>query len=363
MLPCRVDFNHNGIVDAGDLREMVGQWHQVIPTGSAYDLSGDRQVGVDDIALVPAFLGRACSFIPTEANLKVAFIADQGFGKKASAVLQLIADEKADMVLHQGDFDYNDDPDAWDKQISSLLGPDFPYFASIGNHDTDAWLGYQQKLQARLGRISGATCSGDLGVKSVCRYKGLFFILSGAGTRGSGHDVYIRDQLAADNSIWRICTWHKNQHDMQAGGKKDEVGWQPYRVCQGSRAIIATGHEHTYSRTLTLTDVGNRAKGHGATGQPDQVQVGVGKTFVFVSGLGGQTKRDYHPAQHDDDTWWATIYTSDYYLRNGEEITNYNYDYGALFVTFYVDGDPTKARGYFKNIDGEIIDTFDIVID
>jgi len=29
-------------------------------------------------------------------------------------VLGLIGSEGADMVLHQGDFDYQDDPDAWD---------------------------------------------------------------------------------------------------------------------------------------------------------------------------------------------------------------------------------------------------------
>src|SRR5207247_11311402 len=32
--------------------------------------------------------------------------------------------------------------------------------------------------------------------------------------------------------------------------------------------------------------------------------------------------------------------------------------FGALFITFNIDGDPRKAQGYFKNIDGKIIDTF-----
>ena len=117
------------------------------------------------------------------ANLKVAFIADQGiddrnfYGMGARDVLQLIKDEGTDIVLHQGDFDYRADPDLWDQQINDVLGPDFPYFASIGNHDVDAWPGYQQKLQARLDRVTGASCTGDLGVKSACRYRGLFFIL------------------------------------------------------------------------------------------------------------------------------------------------------------------------------------------
>ena len=66
-------------------------------------------------------------------------IGDQGLGPNAIAVLELIKDEGARMVLHQGDFDYEDDPDKWDKQISDVLGSDFPYFASIGNHDVKKW--------------------------------------------------------------------------------------------------------------------------------------------------------------------------------------------------------------------------------
>ena len=42
----------------------------------------------------------------TPADFKVAFIADQGLRPHSIAVLQLIEDEGTDMVLHQGDFDY-----------------------------------------------------------------------------------------------------------------------------------------------------------------------------------------------------------------------------------------------------------------
>ena len=38
-------------------------------------------------------------------ELRVAFIGDQGLGPNAIAVLELIKDEGARMVLHQGDFD------------------------------------------------------------------------------------------------------------------------------------------------------------------------------------------------------------------------------------------------------------------
>ena len=72
-------------------------------------------------------------------------------------------------------------------RITEELGADFPYFVSIGNHDNRAWDGpdgYQAKMQARLDRVEGANCSGNLGIKAACTYDGLFFILSAAATGG-----------------------------------------------------------------------------------------------------------------------------------------------------------------------------------
>ena len=107
-------------------------------------------VGIVSILIFPheeAVIQKQTQSVP---ELRVAFIADQGLGPNAIAVLNLIKDEGAQMVLHQGDFDYKDDPDAWDKQISDVLGDDFLYFASIGHHDMNVLSGYQEKLYDRL---------------------------------------------------------------------------------------------------------------------------------------------------------------------------------------------------------------------
>ncbi len=278
-------------------------------------------------------------------DFMVAFIGDQGLSDDSRAVLQLIKDEGADMVLHQGDFDYKDDPEAWDQMINGILGPNFPYFASIGNHDTKAWPGYQQKLRARLDRIQDATCKGDLGVKSACTYKGLFFILSGAGTMGSDHDTYIKDQLAEDNSAWRICSWHKNQKMMQIGRQKDEVGWGPYEECRKGGAIIATGHEHSYSRTYLMENFETQT----IASTSNTLRIEKGKTFAFVSGLGGISfhREKDHLA---DNPWWAAIYTS-----------NQGANYGALFCIFNENGVESKGHCYFKDIEGKIPDRFAII--
>ena len=84
----------------------------------------------------------------TTEELKVAFIADQVINENAKKVLQLIKNEKTDMVIHTGDFgccnsiikylyvreSYIGTALDWDAQITNILGPNFPYFGTIGNH-------------------------------------------------------------------------------------------------------------------------------------------------------------------------------------------------------------------------------------
>ena len=293
------------------------------------------------------------------AEFRVAFIGDQGHLPSSFAVLELIKDEDAEMVLHQGDLDYDDDPDKWDRMITNVLGDDFPYFATVGEHDIKAWNegsiwdGYQDKLYDRLKKNPEITCVGDLGVKSACTYKGLFFILVSPAAKGSGHDSFIENQLNDNNSIWSICSWAKNMNKMQMGNKPDKTGWEVYNACKNGGAIIATGHEHSYHRTKTLIDIENQIVDP-QWPKPDNLRVKEGSTFVFVSGLGGYSIRDQdrclpisypYGCNHE----WASIYTSDQ-----------DANFGALFCVFNAGGQSNKAYCYFKNIDGEIVDEFSV---
>ena len=298
--------------------------------------------------------------IHTDVNFRVAFIGDQGHNPQAIAVLNLIKDEGAQMVLHLGDFDYDEvtvydggDPDAWDKMISDVLGDDFPYFGTIGYHDQKQWDGYQQKFNDRLKKNPDVECVGDLGIKSSCTYKGLFFILVSPGLKGSGHSSFIENQLNDNDHTWRVCSWGKSIHNMQVGQKENNVGWEVYENCKNGAAIIATAHYHSYSRTKTLIDIENQIVDP-EWFEPDKLRVKEGSTFVFVSGLGGKSIKDQarclptsYPYGCNGE--WASIYTSDQ-----------NADFGALFCTFNIEGQPNKADCYFKNIQGKIIDKFTI---
>ncbi len=300
-----------------------------------------------------------CNSPPTSQEVKIAFIGDQDINANAKAVLQLIKDEGAELVLHMGDLGYGDESSSqrvidWDNQINNILGVNFPYIATIGNHDVTSWSGYRQKLTERLSRTSTVSCTGDYGVKSSCYYKGLFFILSGVGTMGTGHTQYIQQELTRDNSIWSICSWHKNQQAMQIGGKTDEVGWEAYEECRKGGAIIATAHEHSYSRTKNLINTQLQTVDP-VWNSSNSTRVALGSTFAFVSGLGGSSIRPQlrclptnYPYGCNNE--WASIYTS-----------NQGANFGALFCTFNIGNDPKKGECYFKDISGRIPDRFTIV--
>ncbi len=280
----------------------------------------------------------------TPTNLKIAFIGDQGASKDSKRVLDLIVSEGADAVVHSGDLDYDDDPQGWEEMINDKLGPNFPYFVSIGNHDEKAWDGgdgYQARLEARLNRI-GLPWDGDLGVNSSVKFRGLQIILVGPGVMGKNHAEYVRDVLAQDKSVWSIASWHKNMKDMQVGGKDDDAGWDVYRESRLGGAIIATGHEHSYSRTHLLSNIEDQS----VIDTSDTLRVSMGETFVFVNGLGGKSIRE----QKRSGAWWASIYTEDQDAKSG-----------VLFGVFNKDGNERLADFYFKNIDGEIIDQFQVV--
>lgn len=321
----------------------------------------------------------ADSRLPTAPNLKVAFIGDTGYGNDFEAVLTLIKNEGADAVLHQGDFDYANDPDGFFARIDAILGPDFPYFASVGNHDRDAWNTdcgdsdgcYAQFLKDRMNNIGILPDDPNLDDQMYAvTFRGLKLVFTGE-RKTAGDSIYapyIQTQLADDNHIWKICSWHRNQNVLQIGTKDDETDWGVYETCKNNGAIIATAHEHSYHRTKTLTsmqnltvDTSQHPLSNGVPGNPDQLLVESGKSFVFVSGLGGHDMRNQDRCQPTTYPYgggpecnyiWANVYTSD---QTGGAQT-----FGALFIIFNYNGDPNKAHGYFKTIDGTIIDEFEI---
>ena len=308
--------------------------------------------------------------IPTDPDLKVAFIGDTANGAAFRSVLNLIRSEGAHLVVHQGDFDYDSNPAGFFATIDSVLGANFPYFASVGNHDIGSWRTdcsdpdgcYAQFLKDRMARLGVEPDDPDLNDQMYSvTHRGLKIVFVGQDSVIAGDNTYapyIRARLSADAHTWKICSWHKNQNAMQVGGKSDEMGWAVYETCKDLGAIIATAHEHSYHRTKTLTSVQMQVVDP-LCPDPNRLCVArgtPGKSFVFVSGLGGNSVRDQERCLPSTYPYgcngeWARIYTS-----------NQGATFGALFIVFRVSGDPNRAYGYFKNLNGQVIEEFDITV-
>jgi len=328
------------------------------------------------VSVQPRTVTRSCALLAVAASgfgaagqspippddFKIAFIGDQGLGPEPQAVLQLIAAEGADAVVHSGDFDYDDNPQAWDQQISEILGPCFPYFASVGNHDDQVFYGpggYQEMLANRMSCL-GLAWDGDLGARSTHTYQGILFVLTAPGVLGDGdldYAPYIRDQLAASAAIWRISSWHKLMEAMQVGGKSDDTGWDVYEESRRGGAVIATAHEHSYARTHPLRNCQNQVVDSVessfviARDDPD-TPPDEGVTFAFHNGLAGRSIRDQERclptlAPYGCNGEWGAIYAE----QQGAK-------HGVLFGIFNADGNPRLAHFYFKDVEGAVVDDF-----
>jgi hypothetical protein len=161
--------------------------------------------------------------------------------------------------------------------------------------------------------------------------------------------------LRGDPHIWKICNWHQNQQAMQVGNKTDEMGWDVYETCREHGAIIQTGHEHSYERTRTLTSTSSQIVDSTCPDAND-LCLGPERTFVNVVGLGGNNVRAQSRClpttfPYGCNGEWAFIYTSDQSATHG-----------AQFIVFNA-GSPELASGYFKNVNGQTVDTFTITHD
>ena len=285
--------------------------------------------------------------VEVERGLMVAFLGDHGTSDEAYRVLRMIKAEGVDLVLSQGDLGYDSSPDDFERMINQVLGPDFPFFASLGNHDRTEWARYWRLQHDRLSRRPDVVCTGLIGISASCTYKGLQFLTSAVGVfaldRPEYHAAFIHSELQRSAARWRVCSWHFPQSAMQVGVKKDAAGWGVYEACRKGGALIATAHDHSYARTYAISEFSNTPRV--ASYDADDIEIRPGETIAFVSGLGGQSIRK----QRRHDEWWAATYSASQGARPG-----------ALFCEFHVDDDPSRARCYFKSISGDIPDRFDL---
>jgi hypothetical protein len=286
----------------------------------------------------------------TDANLKVAFIGDTNTGTNFKNVLQLIKNEGADMVMVQGDLMYSGATGSqWLSTIDNAINKSWPgstatvtipYFVSKGNHDADWAATIAPGLKSRMANWGISPENGDPTTRNYSVvYRGLKMVMVPDSETSPTRADYVAGRLATDTHLWKICSWHKNQRATNVGEKPDEMGWPIYENCRKYGAIVAQGHSHTYSRSKTITN--DTAQTVDPTcSDPFNLCVSPNRHIFFDSSLGGTDTRSLNTTYVAKPYWGAT----------------YGGNFGALFIEFNVDGNPNKARGYFKTIAGTIVD-------
>lgn len=295
------------------------------------------------LLILPLFISLATFLTAQEttggfSSVKVAFFGDGGIKDRSRTVLKLIKDEKADILVHLGDFDYKNDPEAWDAMITKILGKDFPVLAALGNHDIIKWKEYQKKLEERLALMKDAKCEGPTVIQTACSFRGIYLALITPSINTLDHVAFLQNALPKATSPWRICAWHIPHKSMQTEPQNYNAKLELYEECRKAGAIIATGHSHTYSRTHLMENFTDPK----IASDKEPLEITAGKTFAFVSGLGGESIR---PRKKTLGPWFAKAYGS----QDG-------IDYGALFCSF----EAKKASCYFKDISGHELDRFEI---
>ncbi len=287
---------------------------------------------------------------PTDANLKVAFIGDTAHGDNFQEVLALIQREAADLIVVAGDVTYGlfTSPNDWFEVIDNAVNAGWPasqatstipYLLAKGNHDS-RWDELGGGMRERMAHWGIPMNDGDpRNINYAVEYKGLRFIMVGDDETSPPRADFVEQRLQNDRHVWNFCVWHRNMRASNVGPKDDEMSWTIYENCRKYGAIVAQGHSHTYSRSKTLTNDSTQTVDT-ACSDPFSICVSPGRHFFFDSSLGGKDTRELEFSV-SQAAYWASAYTG---------------SYGALFIEFHVDGDPTKARGYFKTIGDVVID-------
>jgi len=310
--------------------------------------------------------------VPPE-NLRVAFVGDF-YLSTCEDIAGLVRDENADVLVLLGDLAHTSDTNQirqWDAVWTDHLGSDFPVFACIGNHDTHMWRvpgGYQDYLTQRIQRVPDVSWTGEIGITNTVHYKGLTLVFSGVGMdtisgntgtaipvgSRSRHAAYVDEALSRSDSIWRIAAWHMNMAKAQVTKKGDATGWGVYESARQHGAMVFTGHCHAYARSHLISRWADPPV-IASTASP--VALDEGKNIVMLSSLGGQ--KPY--GQRRNDAWWAHIYASTVDLAADDDWAIGGIEKSVAFVDFHVDGQPNKARGYYKTVSGQVIDQFTLI--
>lgn len=317
-------------------------------------------------------------------EIKIALIGDTGAGSNFGAVLKLIADEQANVVMINGDFGYGAAPEAWrDRVTSSIDINSLSVIGSLGNHDvednnTNQYISILNSFRTKQNGLTKA-CTGKSAVTEgrdiiaadeVCTFGNVSVIASGIGQVLSAS--YLENRLEkklkdAPLENWKLVGYHYTLASMNPGIKSDQSTHRFFDTIRKYGAIGAQGHTHSAMATCPISSSflkGNKLpECHPEFSNIEERFVLPGTGIYIDSSLGGKDYRKRGRCKNPNEQGcqhMIDIISKEGYTRaDGITKTDFN-RYGALFMTFNKGGDPTKAEAFYKSIDGKIVFKFNI---
>jgi len=288
----------------------------------------------------------------------ICFVGDTGAGLAAQAAWarkthQLCKDADAEAIVHMGDLDYLSDPNAWETFINAEMGPDFPYFYVIGNHEAEAPATlpvYQAKLEARFNRLA-IPWTGTLSQQAAFDWRGIRFIMTRPGLphaldHAQESAQFVRTQASASSSPWVISFFHRQMAMMNVGDKGDATGWGVFEEARKEGAMTWTAHHHSYGRTHLLSSMEFQTIADAKS--PYTLARGV--SLTVQNGLGGAgAPAERRRLAQSFLPYWASVIAP-------PDIGNVPKVWGANVCTFGAQGNPRRADCSFTTTQGSVID-------
>lgn len=315
-------------------------------------------------------------------EVTVALIGDTEAGNGFGSVLKLVASEKANVLIINGDFGYGASASAWNTRLKESIDTSaIPVIGALGNHDIpskDQYVaifdGYRDDfpdLRKKCTGTKGISEGKDtIAVDEVCTFGNVSIVENGIGqvlskTYLEGRFEQKLKALPAEN--WKLAGYHFTLKSMNPGIKVDENTQKFFDLIRQYGVIGAQAHTHTAMASCPIVSVfssNSVPKCHadfGADLEARFVAPGVG--LYVDSSIGGKEVRSRGRCMNPKDKDCAhmvDLISYEGYTRT-DGTTNKNFDpFGALFITFNVGGDLSKALAYYKSIDGKVVFKFNI---
>lgn len=336
------------------------------------------------IILIATFLlNVAWAEVNSVEEIKVALIGDTEAGVNFGAVLKMIEEENANVVMINGDLGYKSKPEQWKNRVISSINPDLlPVIGTLGNHDVEknnarVYISIFNDFKTKTNRLK-ERCTGQTNlsqgsditaVDEVCTFGNVSIIGNAIGQVFS--TSYLEQRLESKlksipETHWKLVGYHFTLSKMTPTGKKDEATYKFFDLIRQYGAIGAQAHTHSAMATCPIASpfkLGSPIQCHVQFNHPEDRFVLPGTGIYVDSSLGGKEARARKICRNPNDSGcehMVDIISNEGYTRtDGVKKTNFN-RMGALFFIFNEGGDPSKARAYFKSIDGQVIFKFNI---